>query len=153
MGIDKELKNVIENEISKLGFETSEIKFVNEDGENYLRITIDKDEEVTFDDVSLVSEKISLLLDELDPIQSNYTLDISSLGAEKPIKLEKLEKYVSKYVNIHLTNPYKGENYLEGYLLEVDDENVKLEIRIKSNKKSINLERKNIDKARLAIKF
>ena len=80
-------------------------------------------------------------------------LDISSLGAEKPIKVERLKDYVGKYVNIHLHNPLNGENILEGTLKRVDDTNLILEYRIKTRVKEAQIELKNIYKARLAIKF
>ena len=82
-----------------------------------------------------------------------YTLDVSSLGAEKPIDLEKLDKYQGKYVNLHLSHPYKGENIIEGDLKEVTSDYVVLTYRIKTRIVEAKIERKDIDKARLAIKF
>jgi ribosome maturation factor RimP len=56
-------------------------------------------------------------------------------------------------VNLHLSHPFEGENTLEGDLLEVNEEEVALGIKIKARKKTIRLKRDAIDKARLAIKF
>ncbi|MBO4737901.1 MAG: ribosome maturation factor RimP, partial [Bacilli bacterium] len=74
-------------------------------------------------------------------------------GSEKPLRLEKLAKYVGEFINVHLVNPYEGYNFLEGDLKEVTEEEIKLEIRVKGRKKTLSLARPNIDKARLAIKF
>ena len=99
--------------------------------------------------------KISCLpiLDENDPIKDNYFLDVTSLGAEKPIKLEHLDKYINKYVNLHVINPIKGENYLEGNIDSVNDDILILSYKIKTRLVRVEIPRKDIDKARLAIKF
>ena len=101
----------------------------------------------------LTERLLSRLLDKEDPINEAYMLDVSSAGSEKPLRLEKLAKYVGEFVNVHLVNPYEGYNFLEGDLKEVTEEEIKLEIRVKGRKKTLSLARSNIDKARLAIKF
>lgn len=153
MNIDKKLKDALEAKINELGYDLYDLSYKKENKENFLQVIIDKDEIITIDDIEIVSNAVSELLDKLDPIEENYYLDVSSLGAEKPLDVSKLEKYVDKYIAIHLTNPYKGENNLEGTLVCVDKEKITLKIRIKSRLKDVELNRKEIDKARLAIKF
>ena len=82
-----------------------------------------------------------------------YTLDISSLGAEKPIALEKLANYDGRYVHLHLSHPVQGENILEGTLKVVDEETLGLTFFIKGRKKDVTFPKKDVDSARLAIKF
>ena len=78
--------------------------------------------------VNLTNE-LNAYLDELNPFEKPYTLDLSSLGAEKPLKVERLNAYVGKYVNVHLVNPIKGENIYEGDLKEVNDDKIIIFIR------------------------
>ncbi len=153
MSVEKEVYNLIENPIKKLGYNKIEVSFKKENGTNYLRVFIDKDDVVSLDDIVKVNDLISPILDEADLISSEYILDVSSFGAEKKIELERLSHYVGKYVNLHLINPVNGENYYEGTLKEVTDNEVKLVYKIKTRDVEINLNRANIDKARLAIKF
>lgn len=153
MSVEKEVYNLIENPIKKLGYNKIEVSFKKESGTNYLRVFIDKDDVVSLDDIVKVNDLISPILDEADLISSEYILDVSSFGAEKKIDLERLSHYVGKYVNLHLVNPVNGENYYEGTLKEVTDNEVKLVYKIKTRDVEINLNRANIDKARLAIKF
>ena len=93
------------------------------------------------------------LLDEIDPIEGEYTLDISSLGAEKPLKVEKLNDYINSYVNVHLINPINGENIYEGDLVSVNKNNITLSYRQKTRTKTVDITKENISKIRLAIKF
>lgn len=153
MSIEKEVLELIEKPINELGYENVSISFVKENGTNYLRVLIDKDDVISLDDIVKVNDLISPLLDEKDIISEPYILDVSSYGAEKAIDINKLEKYVNKYVLIHLTTPYKGENYLEGDIDSISSDIVVLSFRVKSRLVKAELNRKDIDKARLAIKF
>ena len=91
--------------------------------------------------------------DKADPIAEPYTLDVSSLGSEKPIKLDRLEHYLHYHVNLHLSKPYEGQNILEGDLEDVTPSEIKLLVAEKTRKKEISFPRGDVDKARLAIKF
>lgn len=153
MTLEETVKNLIEKPIKALGYDAVEVKYVKEFGTQYLRVLVDKDDVVDLEDIVKVNDLVSPILDEADLIQNEYVLDVTSFGAEKPIDVSKLEKYVSKYVNLHLSNPYKGENILEGDLVSVNEESVTLLVKIKARSKEIVLPRKDIDKARLAIKF
>ncbi|MCQ2742340.1 MAG: ribosome maturation factor RimP [Bacilli bacterium] len=139
--------------LTEIGYELIEVNFQNGKDGGTLSVVVDRPSPISLDDIVSVSEKISLALDESDPIAGAYTLDVSSLGAEKPIKIERLSEYADCYVNLHLSHPYKGENILEGTLVSVEGETVTLSIRDKSRTKKIEFPLKDVDKARLAIKF
>ncbi len=151
--IDKQIKALIEKEIANLGYTYLDVTYKKENGINILRVTIDKDDPISLDDIVKVNEVVTPIIDKADLIEDRYMLDITSLGIEKPIELTQLEKYISKYVNIHLLNPYKGENYLEGTLIDVSENEVVIELTDKTRKNKVKLNRDAIDKARLAIKF
>lgn len=153
MGIEKQVLELIEKPINELGYINVSVSFVRESGTSYLRVLIDKDEVISLDDIIAVNDLISPMLDKADLIPGAYVLDVSSYGAEKKIDVNNLEKYVGKYVNIHLSNPYKGENYLEGDLIEVTKDSVTLSYKVKTRVINAIINRKDIDKARLAIKF
>ena len=101
----------------------------------------------------MVTNELNAYLDEINPFEKPYTLDLSSLGAEKPLKVERLSAYVGKYVNVHLTNPIKGENIYEGDLKEVDDDKIIITYRQKTRSIDLEILKSNIYKIRLAIKF
>lgn len=153
MALETTVKSLIEKPIVALGYTKVEVKFVREFGTNYLRVMIDKDDAIDLDEIVKVNEIISPILDEADLIQNEYVLDVTTFGAEKAIEVNALEKYVGKYVNIHLSNPHKGLNIIEGDLVSVDNDFVVITYREKTRLIKCELERKFIDKARLAIKF
>jgi len=149
----KRLKEILTPPLLSAGYELAEVKLSRGKEGLVLFVSVDRSLPISLDDIVKVSELINPLLDQEDPIKEPYTLDVSSLGAEKPIALDKLEEYEGSYVHLHLFHPYQGANDLEGELLSISKEEVSIAIREKSKTKSIELSRKNIDKARLAIKF
>ena len=153
MSIEESVFNLIEKPIKALGYSDLEVKYVKEFGRQYLRVLVDKDDVIDLEDIVKVNDLISPILDEADLIQSEYVLDVTSFGAEKPIQVSNLEKYVGKYINIHLSKPFKGLNNLEGDLSSVNEKEVTLIYKDKARVIKANLNREDIDKARLAIKF
>lgn len=150
---ENRVRTLLEKPLEGIGYELVEVKLFRDKSGLTLSLTVDRDEPISLDDIVKVSDLVNPILDEADPIQGAYTLDISSLGAEKPIKLDALEKYAGKYVNIHLSHPYEGKNILEGTLLEANADSLTLVVKEKAKKKEIKIERKYVDKARLAIEF
>ena len=150
---ETQIKQLIEPTINKLGYSLESISLIREKGDLFLQIVVDRFDPISLDDIVAISNEISPILDENDPIKDNYFLDVTSLGAEKPIKLEHLDKYINKYVNLHVINPIKGENYLEGNIDSVNDDTLILSYKIKTRLVRVEIPRKDIDKARLAIKF
>ena len=103
--------------------------------------------------ISEFSSTMSNYLDEIDQSDERYFLDISSLGAEKPLKIEELSKYVGRYVNVHVTNAVEGNNIFEGVMEEVNNDSITISYRIKTRVKKVVILQSNIYKIRLAIKF
>ena len=122
-------------------------------GEKTLSIVVDRVEPIDMDAIVDLSHILNNYIDELDPIEEGYTLDISSLGAEKPLKKDELDKYINRYIHVHLTNPINGENIYEGDLVSVNEDSITLSYRQKTRVKTVDITKANISKIRLAIKF
>ena len=144
-----ELKKLIEDKLNTLGYELVEFSY----GQDTLTVVVDKESEIDMNMIVEVTNELNAYLDELNPFEKPYTLDLSSLGAEKPLKVERLSAYVGKYVNVHLVNPIKGENIYEGDLKEVDDDKIIITYRQKTRSIDLEVLKSNIYKIRLAIKF
>ncbi len=98
---------------------------------------IDKETGVDIDDCGNVSEKLSEKLDEVDPIPQNYFLEVSSPGAERPLKKEKdFLNAIGKNVYIKTYEPILDEKEFEGILTSFDGEEVTIEVRIKTKKEN-----------------
>lgn len=140
--------------VTDAGLELVDIEYVKEGREWFLRIFIDKDAGVDIEECGLISEKLSEKLDELDPIPHNYFLEVSSPGAERPLKKEKdFEKSIGKNIFIKTYEAIDGEKTFEGTLLEFHDQIVKIEIKIKTRKKIVEIPYEKVANARLAVTF
>ena len=145
----KELKSLIEKRVNILGYELVELSY----GQDTLTIVVDKESEIDMNMIVDLTNNLNTYLDELNPFEKPYTLDLSSLGAEKPLMVERLSAYIGKYVNVHLVNPIKGENIYEGDLKMVDDDRIIITYRQKTRSIDLEILKSNIYKIRLAIKF
>ena len=123
------LQELVQVKLNELGFELISLNLTSNKGDKVLSIVVDRVEPIDMNAIVDLSHALNEYFDELDPIEEEYTLDISSLGAEKPLKVEELDKYVNRYVNVHLKNPINGENIYEGTLAAVGEENITLSYR------------------------
>ena len=147
------IKPLLEAKISELGFEPISINKKIEKGDVLLSIVVDRVEPIDMDTIVKISQDLSTYLDEVDNSDEKYFLDISSLGAEKPLKIEDLDKYVGRFIHVHVNNAIDGMNIFEGDLVEVKEDSLTLTYRIKTRVKTVNILFNNIYKIRLAIKF
>ncbi|SDQ07627.1 ribosome maturation factor RimP [Carnobacterium viridans] len=150
------ITEIVQPIVERNQFELEDIEFIKEGKNWFLRVYIDKPEGIDLEDCALVSEQISEHMDKInpDPIPQAYFLEVSSPGAERPLKKE--EDYVNavgEYIHISLYEPVDGEKIYEGTLKEVNNETLTLTIRIKTRVKDIEFSRKTIAKARRAIQF
>ena len=74
--------------VEELGYEIWDVEYVKEGSRWYLRVTIDTDAEggITIDDCEKVHRAIDPVLDEADPIEGAYYLEVSSPGVERELK-------------------------------------------------------------------
>ncbi len=79
--IEPEIKQTVED----FGYELVQIKYGGEAGGRTLSILIDHPEDITADDCSEMSRRLSMMLDTLDPIPGAYTLIVSSPGLDRPL--------------------------------------------------------------------
>ena len=150
------VSDLIQPLVEDLSYELVDVEYVKEGKNWFLRVYIDQPQGVTLEDCALVSEKVSERLDEItpDPFPHAYFLEVSSPGAERPIKTESdFQNAVEKYIHISLYEPVDGEKVYEGILKELTEETLTLTVKIKTRTKDIEFDRSKIAKARLAIQF
>ncbi|KRI41335.1 hypothetical protein APC20_02205, partial [Acinetobacter baumannii] len=97
------------------------IEYKKEGSNWFLRVYIDKEDGVDIEDCGRVSEKLGKKLDEVDPIPGAYFLEVSSPGAERPLKKERdFERAVGKHVHVTTSEPIDGATVFEGELVAYD---------------------------------
>lgn len=149
----KALESKLKSKINLLGYDFVSLSSKKDKGDLILSIVVDKVEPIDMNMIVSLSEELSKYLDEIDNSSEPYILDISSLGAEKPLKIESLKDYVNRYVHVHVINPIKGENIFEGDLVDVKEDEITVAVRNKTRVNNIVILLSNIYKIRLAIKF
>ncbi len=140
---------------TELNLELVDVEFVKEGRDYFLRVYVDlPDGGIDIEQCVQVSERLSAILDENDPIEQNYYLEVSSPGAERPLKKEAdFEKAVGKYIYVKTYEPINDMKEFEGYLRAYNIESLDMEIKIKTRKVQVTIEKEKIAKARLAIDF
>ncbi|MBY6271274.1 MAG: ribosome maturation factor RimP [Caldibacillus debilis] len=138
----------------EMGLELVDIEYVKEGKNWFLRIYIDKEDGVDIEECSIVSEKLSEKLDEADPIPHHYYLEVSSPGAERPLKKERdYERAVGKNVWIKTYEPIGGGRIFEGRLTGFSDRILTVEIRENGKTKTVQIPYDKIASGRLAVIF
>lgn len=105
-----------------------DVEYVREAGSWFLRIYIDKEGGVSINDCEAVSRPLSDKLDEVDPIEGSYTLEVSSAGADRPLKKpEHFARFMGAEVEVRLYRAMDGAKDWVGSLAAYEDGAVALD--------------------------
>ena len=137
---------LIKEAVESLGVNLWDVKFVKEGASWYLRVFIDKEEGVDINDCTDVSRFIDPIIDEADPINASYYLEVCSPGLERELtRPEHFEKYKGADVKLKLYKAINGSKELCGELCSFDGK----EIVIKAADEEITLEKSAFSSCRL----
>lgn len=104
------------------GLEVIEVLYEKKFNGMNLTIVIDKDGGVTIDDCEKLHRAIDAPLDELDPIDCSYTLNVSSPGLDRPLKTERdFKRNLQGKITVKLYKPLNGKKNYEGVLTAYDE--------------------------------
>ncbi|MCG7419906.1 ribosome maturation factor RimP [Macrococcoides goetzii] len=150
--ITERVEEIVTPIVESLGFELVDVEYVKEGPDYYLRIAIDKPGGIDIADCALASEHISEVMDKEDPITEAYFMDVSSPGAERPLKKEKdYENAVGNNIYVKLYEPIAGDKEWIGILEQYNEEFITINAKIKTRTKTIEIDRKKIAKIRRAV--
>jgi len=146
-GKAEELQAMLAPTVASLGLELLGVEFVPSGASALLRLFIDApDRHVGIEDCEAASREVSALLDVEDPIASEYTLEVSSPGIERPLfTIAQFARWVGDEAKVALRLPQQGRRRITGRIVSAEGDTLVLadaqgEITIKFD---------NIDKARL----
>ncbi len=124
--LDKELQKILAPVVTALGYELIGVMRIQQRGHDVLlRVYIDHPEGINLDDCKQVSYQVSGVLDVTDPIQSHYTLEVSSPGLDRPLfTLEHFILFVNHKVKVSMTQPVEARRNFTGILQRVQNHNV-----------------------------
>lgn len=149
-------KEIVDPLVEEMNLELVDIEYVKEGKDWFLRVFVDKSGGVDIEECAQLSERLSEALDKVDPIKGEYYLEVSSPGAERPLKTRKdLTLHVGDNVFVSLYQHIEGANTYEGTLKSFNeaDDLVVIEYNDRGRKREVELPYEKIAKARLAVSF
>lgn len=131
-GMKKNIKDtvreIIEPTVTELGYRIWDVSYSKIGADFHLEITIDNDEGINIDDCEKVHRAIDPILDECDPIESFYYLEVSSPGIERELKCDAhIEYSLGKRVLAKLFSAKDGVKAYDGILKSYTSECVVVE--------------------------
>ena len=110
------------------GVELWDVAFVKEGTDWYLRISIDSEKGVSLENCERVSRAVDADLDNIDPIEVQYYLEVSSAGLERQLKTEShFLKFIGSMVRVTLYHAVDGRREHIGRLLSYEKGNIEIE--------------------------
>ena len=123
--IRETVREAIGDVVSSLGYRIWDITYSKIGADYHLEITIDSDEGINIDDCERVHRAIDPILDECDPIEDFYYLEVSSPGIERELRTdEHISLSIGEKVELKLFVAKDGRKSLVGILSDFDGERV-----------------------------
>lgn len=114
------IRELLEPTLAHMGYEIYSVEQSGNAGRT-LRIAIDRPAGIGLDDCERVSQVAGPLLDQADLIEGPYALEVSSPGAERPLRQRaEYERFRGHRVNVRHRSG-RAEAVIEGHLVAVDD--------------------------------
>ena len=149
-GIAERVEELLLPVADQLGLEIWDVEFAKRGPDNYLTVTIDSDDGITIEDCERMHRAIDPVLDEADPIEKAYMLEVSSPGIERDLtKDAHYEWAIGEQVELKLFAPVNGSRTMRGTLVSFDGNTVTLNC----GNTEISAERKNVSKAKTIFEF
>lgn len=141
--------------VAERGLELVGVEIVREGGNRYLRVYIDKEGGVTFEDCEAVSRSVDARLDELLPNPPYDFFEVSSPGLERPLKSDDdFARYAGHGVAVSTYAPIDGQKLFVGKLVALVDGDLVLQVtQGKAAGRELSLQRKQVASVRLHLDF
>ncbi len=123
-----EVTELVRPIVEGLGLTLWDVRYEKEGALWYLRIFIDKDEGVSIEDCEAVTHAVDAPLDELDPIEGSYTLEVSSPGIERELVQDwHFDRFLGAPVMVKFIRPLPdGRRELKGTLVSHEKDEVEI---------------------------
>ncbi|BDX05703.1 ribosome maturation factor RimP [Planctobacterium marinum] len=144
------LNALIEPAVEAAGFELIGVEFVRAGKHSTLRVYIDHPDGITVDDCADVSHQVSAVMDVEDPISTEYNLEVSSPGMDRPLfKAAHYQAVTGQVVSLRLRVPQGNRRNFKGQVLSVTEDKLTIEV----DNEQFELVISNIEKGNLVPQF
>lgn len=147
---EQKLTDLLRPAVEQTGKELLGIEYISAGRNSILRLFIDHVDGINVDDCAEVSRQVGAMLDVEDPISSEYSLEVSSPGVDRPLfSHAHYQAVIGETINIKLSMPLNGRRKFKGELIAVTEQ--ELTMVVDGIDYAILLS--NIDKGNLVAKF
>jgi ribosome maturation factor RimP len=147
---EQKLTDMLRPAVEETGKNLHGVEFISAGNNSVLRLFIDHENGIDVDDCAEVSRQVGAILDVEDPISSEYNLEVSSPGVDRPLfEKSHFQLVIGETVNIRLSMPINGRRKFKGGLVAIENDTLIVNVDGIDYELLIN----NIDKANLVAKF
>ncbi len=147
---EHKLTEMLRPAVEEVGKELLGIEFISAGKHSVLRLFIDHENGIDVDDCAEVSRQVGAILDVEDPISTEYNLEVSSPGLDRPLfSLAHYQAVIGETVNIKLSLPLNGRRKFKGVLAAIENDTLVVTV----DGEDYELVFSNIDKGNLVARF
>jgi len=147
---EQKLTDMLRPAVEETGKELLGVEYISAGNNSVLRLFIDHENGINVDDCAEVSRQVGAILDVEDPISSEYSLEVSSPGVDKPLfEMSHFQSVIGETVNIKSSMPLNGRRKFKGTLVAIENETLIVEVDGTDYEIAIN----NVDKANLVARL
>jgi len=128
----EQLEAIIEPEAKALGFDLVRVRLFGKGDERTLQVMAERPDtrQLTIDDCAALSRRLSDRLDEEDPIEEAYRLEVSSPGIDRPLTRPKdYADWAGHDARLTLAEPIEGRKQLTGVLAGIDGSTIAIDVK------------------------
>ena len=124
-GKEQSLLDALEPRASQEGVELVSLEIAGARKAPTIRVFIDTDHGVGFDELAAAQSWINEIMDEIDPFPGAYTLEVSSPGIDRPLRtVEHFQRFVGERAVVKTNGPVEGRSNFTGEIVSATDEAV-----------------------------
>jgi ribosome maturation factor RimP len=147
---EQKLTDLLRPAVEETGKTLLGIEYLSAGNNSILRLFVDHENGINVDDCAEVSRQVGALLDVEDTISSEYSLEVSSPGVDRPLfELAHFQAVIGETVNVKLSMPLNGRRKFKGPLVAIENDTLIVTVDSIDYELAIS----NVDKANLVAKF
>ena len=147
---EDKLTDILSPAVEETGKELLGVEFINAGKHSVLRIYIDHPNGIDVDDCAEVSRQVGAILDVEDPISSEYNLEVSSPGLDRPLfKMAHYQEIIGGIINVKLSIPLNGRRKFKGKLETIEGNTLIITV----DGEAYEIDIKNVDKGHIVPQF
>ena len=147
---EQKLTDMLRSAVEGTGKSLLGLEFISAGNNSVLRLFIEHENGINVDDCAEVSRQVGAVLDVEDPISSEFSLEVSSPGLDRPLfTLEHFQAVIGETVNVRISIPLNGRRKFKGTLIAIENDNLIIEVDGLDYELAVS----NVDKANLVARF